>query len=174
MMPQLAAGSQMNVQIFFQPIKWTILKVYSYTERIKLVWLGLNSVITSPSRTLHTQEEDLKASVGFLWHNAELKKTGCLYFRLYWSPSYKAQPEALYQRWDVGGGAAALLKVVGKLSARIHDPADCRHFFPPVFQASPVKGPDYQISALLCTLLLSEKHHTVVSFPLSLFTPVIL
>lgn len=57
MTPHLAAGSQMSVLIFFLTIKWTILKLCSDTGRIKLVWLGLGWVITSPSRTLHTQAE---------------------------------------------------------------------------------------------------------------------
>lgn len=49
---------------FFLTIKWLILKLYSDTERIKLVWLGLGWVITSPSRTLHIQAETSREERG--------------------------------------------------------------------------------------------------------------
>lgn len=49
---------------FFLTIKWMILKLCSYTGRIKLVWLGLGWVITSHSRTLHRQAEPNREDEG--------------------------------------------------------------------------------------------------------------
>lgn len=53
----------------------------------------------------------MKAGVGFRRQYAELgekkkKKPGRLYFRLYWTSSYEAQPAAGYQRWSWGVGGA--------------------------------------------------------------------
>lgn len=49
---------------FLLTIKWTILKLYSDTGSIKLVWLGLGWVITSHSRTLHTLAEPSREDRG--------------------------------------------------------------------------------------------------------------
>lgn len=60
-------------------------------EGIKLVWLGLGWVITSPSRTLQTQPEPttedtrggFKAGAGFLWQKAELKRLAVCFIGLF-------------------------------------------------------------------------------------------
>lgn len=68
----------------------------------------------------------MKAGVGFRRQYAELggkKKPGRLYFRLYWSSSYEAQPEAGYQRWSWGVGGCS------KIQLSVGDPEEMKVTF---------------------------------------------